>query len=94
MLPRALPKIFPVNLRAYYFEVYGRSLLAAVPFLIATWMIRTVVQPETLPRFFAWGALSLVAYLVPLWLVALSQGERTHLLRVIGRTPRGALAGS
>lgn len=94
VLPRALPKIFPLDLRAYYLEVYGRSLSAAVPFVIATWMIRTVIQPATLTSFFAWGALSLVAYLVPLWLIALSESERTHLLRVFGRTPRGALAGS
>ncbi len=94
ILPRALPGIFPVSLRAYYLEVYGRSLTAAVPFFIATWVIRTLIQPASLPSFFAWGALSLVAYLVPLWLIALSQGERTHLLRVLGRTPRGALAGS
>jgi O-antigen/teichoic acid export membrane protein len=94
VLPRALPKIFPVSLRSYYLEVYGRSLSAAVPFAIATWMIRTIVQPASLPTFFAWGALSLVVYLVPLWLIALSQGERTHLLRVLGWTPRGALAGS
>lgn len=94
VLPRALPRMFPVSLRAYYFEVYGRSLFAAVPFFIATWAIRTVIQPTTLTSFFGWGSLSLVAYLVPLWLIALSQGERTHLLRVLGLTPRRALVGS
>jgi hypothetical protein len=37
-----------------------------------------------------------IAYLVPLWVIALSEGERTHLLRVLRRTPPGAsaLAGS
>lgn len=96
ILPRALPKMFPFDLRAYYLEVYGRSLAAAVPFALATWMIATVVQPATMVSFFAWGGLSLVTYLGPLWVIALSENERTHLLRVLRRTPRdaSALAGS
>jgi O-antigen/teichoic acid export membrane protein len=95
VLPRALPRIFPVSLRAYYLNVYGRTLLAAVPFALATWAIRTIVQPATLPGFFAWGGLSLVAYAVPVWLIVLSSGERAHLARVVGRlTPRSVLASS
>jgi peptidoglycan biosynthesis protein MviN/MurJ (putative lipid II flippase) len=95
VLPRALPRIFPLSLRAYYFHVYGRTLLAALPFAATTWAIRTMVQPATLTAFFAWGGLSLVAYLVPLWLIVLSSGERAHLARAAGRlSPRRALASS
>ena len=89
-----LRKFRIVLFRAYYLNVYGRPLASAVPFFIATWLIRDVVRPATLPSFFAWAGLSVVTYLVPLWLVVLSQSERTHVLRVVGLAPRQALAGS
>jgi glycosyltransferase involved in cell wall biosynthesis/O-antigen/teichoic acid export membrane protein len=85
ILPRALPKIFPVNLRAYYGAVYGRTLLASVPFVLACWLVRTVVQPAGLASFFFWGLVSLPAYIGPAWLIALSGEERARALRVIGR---------
>jgi O-antigen/teichoic acid export membrane protein len=94
VLPRALPGIFPIDLRAYYANVYGRTLSAAAPFLLATWFIRTVVQPPSLVSFFAWGAASLVTYLVPVWFIVLSDEERTHLLRVVGRPRRPAVIGT
>ena len=62
ILPRKLPTILPVNLRSYYGEVYGRTLLASIPFVVACWLVRTVVQPASLPSFFFWGILSLPAY--------------------------------
>jgi O-antigen/teichoic acid export membrane protein len=88
VLPRALPKIFPVNLRAYYLNVYGRTLSAAVPFFIATWIIRTVVQPPNFTSFFAWGTVSMIAYVVPVWLLTLSADERAQLLRAVGMAER------
>ncbi len=63
ILPRTLPKIFPVDLRAYYVAVYGRTLLASVPFVVACWLVRTVVQPASLASFFFWGLVSLPAYI-------------------------------
>jgi O-antigen/teichoic acid export membrane protein len=86
ILPRALPKIFPVDLRAYYVNVYGRTLMASIPFAIATWTIRSVVQPASLLTFFVWGGLSLVAYIVPVWVIALSTDERARLVRIVGGT--------
>ena len=90
VLPRALPKIFPFDLRAYYLSVYGRTLLAAVPFVVACWLVRTVVQPTNLPSFFLWGFLCLLAYIAPAWSVALTAEERALAMRTIGRR-RGAL---
>jgi O-antigen/teichoic acid export membrane protein len=83
VLPRALPKVFPLDLRAYYVAVYGRTLLAAVPFALACWLVRTVVQPAGLPSFFFWGSVSLLAYIPPAWLIAMSGEERAQLLRAI-----------
>ena len=85
VLPRMLPKILPMNLRTYYAEVYGRTLLASVPFVVACWLVQTVAQPASLPAFFFWGILSLPAYIVPVWLIALSDEDRTRVLRAIGR---------
>jgi O-antigen/teichoic acid export membrane protein len=84
VLPRGLPKIFPIDLRAYYINVYGRTLAACIPFAIATWVIRAVVQPDTLLMFFVWGSLSLIAYVVPVWLIALSSDERARLRHTVG----------
>jgi O-antigen/teichoic acid export membrane protein len=82
VLPRALPRVFPVDLREYYRVVYARTLLAAIPFALACWFLRTVVQPHTLPSFFVWGLASLPFYVVPVWLITLNGDERLHLLRV------------
>lgn len=83
VLPRALPKIFPVELRPYYAAVYGQTLIAAIPFGVACWLVRTVVQPAGLLSFFLWGSATLIAYAVPAWFVALSHDERTYFLRTL-----------
>ena len=83
VLPRALPKIFPVELRAYYAAVYGQTLLAAVPFAVVCWLIQAVAQPASLLSFFLWGGASLVAYAPPAWFVALSSDERAHFVRAV-----------
>jgi peptidoglycan biosynthesis protein MviN/MurJ (putative lipid II flippase) len=88
ILPRSLPKVFPLDLGDYYRVVYGRTLLAALPFTLVCWLIRSVVQPPDLPSFFLWGFASVVAYFVPVWLIALSGDERLHLLRVARLGPR------
>lgn len=84
ILPRTLPRVFPINLRDYYWNVYGRTLLAAIPFVAATWAIRSIVQPASLVSFFLWGALSLLAYVPPVWLFALSGDDRSQLLLALG----------
>jgi len=84
ILPRTLPRIFPVSLRDYYLAVYGRTLAAAAPFFVVTWLIGSVIRPASLVTFFAWGMASLAAYAVPLWLHGLSDAERAHLLRATG----------
>ena len=55
----ALPKISPLNLRATTLVVYGRTLLASIPLVLACWLVRTVVQPAGLASFFFWGIVSL-----------------------------------
>jgi O-antigen/teichoic acid export membrane protein len=95
ILPATLPRSFPLNLRDYYAAVYGRTLPSALPFLVTTWLIRAFVQPPTMLSFFAWGAVSLIAYIVPIWLVAMNHEERARMLRVtrldamIGRSVKG-----
>jgi hypothetical protein len=34
--------------------------------------------------FFVWGSLSLIAYVVPVWLIALSSDERARLRHTVG----------
>jgi O-antigen/teichoic acid export membrane protein len=92
-LPRALPKLFPMNLRDYYLAVYGRTLLAAVPFAVATWLIATVVRPATLASFLAWGVASLAAYAAPVWFISMTDDERAHLRRMAGGRKPGKAAG-
>ena len=85
VLPRKLPKIFPIDLRAYYVNVYGRTLTAALPFFIAAWLVGRVVQPASLVAFFAWGAVCMIAYIVPVWLFALSTDERARIRHALSR---------
>jgi O-antigen/teichoic acid export membrane protein len=91
VLPRALPNIFPVDLREYYRTVYGRTLLAAVPFALVCWTIRDIVQPPNLPSFFLWGLASLVTYVVPVWLITLTDDERRHLSGMARIAPRASV---
>jgi O-antigen/teichoic acid export membrane protein len=84
-LPRKLPKIFPLDLRAYYMTVYGRTITAALPFFIATWLVSEAVQPASLAAFFAWGTACMIAYVVPVWFVALARDERQRILQSVSR---------
>ncbi len=88
ILPRALPQAFTVDLREYYRVVYARPLLAAVPFALICWIIRTSIQPPDLLSFFLWGTASLVTYLVPVWFISLNGDERLYFLRVAGLAAR------
>lgn len=89
VLPATLPKLFPISLRDYYVAVYVRPLAASVPFWIACWLVERVVRPGDLLSFLAWGVLSLVAYVVPCWLVALTGAERAHVSEaILRRVPR------
>lgn len=96
VLPRALPRLFPLDLRHYYLTVYGRSLAGAIPFAAATWAIGAVVRPSSLPAFLAWGMASLVAYAVPTWFISFSDEERSRLRGLLGgragRTPQPPIA--
>ncbi len=90
VLPRMLPRLFPIGLWDYYRSVYVRPLAASAPFWISGWLIAAVVRPNNLLLFFVWGTVSLVAYLVPCWLVALTPVERAHVVGAIRhRFPRG-----
>jgi O-antigen/teichoic acid export membrane protein len=87
VLPRALPRVFPVNLREYYVAAYGRTLLAAIPFALACVIVEQVVQPASLPGFLLWGIVIFPAYIGPVWLLALSADDRGQLARALGRRP-------
>lgn len=88
VLPRTMPKIFPFDLKEYYLIVYGRTMIAALPFSLACWLVRTVVRPADLVSFFFWGLISLITYIAPLWFVTLSVDERLQLLRALRIQPR------
>lgn len=90
ILPRALPKAFTVDLREYYRVVYGRPLLAAIPFALTCWIIRTA-QPADLPSFFLWVMSGLVTYVVPVWMISLNSDEHLHLMRVARLAPRAPI---
>ncbi len=77
ILPLVLPRLHPIDLGAYFRTVYVRPLLAAVPFAVACWIIRTVIMPASLPAFFGWIAVAMPVYLIPCWLIALTGDERT-----------------
>ncbi len=93
VLPRALPKLFPMNLRDYYVAVYARTLVAALPFVAATWFISAVVRPATMTSFLAWGFASLAAYAVPVWFISMNDEERSHLRRLAGGRGRARTSG-
>jgi O-antigen/teichoic acid export membrane protein len=79
VLPLILPKLLPLSLRQYYVWVYVRPFLASIPFGAATWLIATSIRPDTLVSFVAWGAASLVTYAIPVWFLAFSATERSHM---------------
>jgi O-antigen/teichoic acid export membrane protein len=84
-LPTGLPKRMPLELRAYYTWTYLRPLAASVPFVLACWAIERVIQPQTLLVFVVTGTASLVLYVIPCWLLALTAAERSRVLGVVQR---------
>lgn len=92
-LPSVLPRLFPINLRDYYVWTYLRPLVAAIPFALVCWYVDRIVQPANLITFMIAVGISLVAYVVPTWFLALTDPERMRatdaLLRRI-RTPSPA----
>ncbi len=83
ILPPVLARWVPIVLRDYYVATYVRPLLAALPFAAACWVIRYVVAPTDFIMFFASVALALVAYVIPVWFVALSPAERDRLIHAV-----------
>lgn len=92
LLPLALPRFFPIKLGHYYRTIYLRPLLASLPFVGACWLVVHGLDPRNLVTFFAGGLLSLVAYVVPCWAVALSPSERTRIQSAVQRRA-GRLSG-
>jgi O-antigen/teichoic acid export membrane protein len=90
-LPQKLPRIFPIDLRAYYINVYGRPLAAAVPFFVAAWFVAAVVKPASLVVFFAAATACMIVYVVPVWLIALTPDERARILEGVLRKKQSGL---
>ena len=76
ILPLALPQWIPIDLRTYYQSTYVRPGLASLPFAAACWYIAQVVVPGGYLSFFAWMTAAMPLYLVPIWFIALTAGER------------------
>jgi O-antigen/teichoic acid export membrane protein len=85
VLPSILPKLLPVDLREYYVSTYVRPILASLPFWFVCWIIDRVIEPQDFARFALSITVSLVTYLIPCWFLALSQLQRDHLRRAVGR---------
>ena len=85
ILPFVLSKWVSINLRDYYLTTYVRPFAAALPFLATCWWIDQVLRPATFVSFFAAGAASLVAYVVPCWLLVFSADERATLVDALAR---------
>ena len=76
VLPAAVPKLMPVDLKDYYLSTYLRPLLASIPFWVVCYAIDKVVAPTTLVMFLGTVGAGLIAYVVPCWFAALSEHER------------------
>jgi O-antigen/teichoic acid export membrane protein len=85
VLPSILPKLLPVDLREYYVSTYVRPILASLPFWFVCWIIDRVIEPQDFARCALSITVSLVTYLIPCWFLALSQLQRDHLRRAVGR---------
>ena len=73
---REMPQWIPIDLRTYYLSTYVRPGLASLPFAAACWYIAQVVVPGGYLSFFAWMTAAMPLYLVPIWFIALTAGER------------------
>ena len=91
-LPSLLPRFMPLDLKTYYVGTYLRPLVAAVPLMAACWAIDHVVQPGTLPLFFAWATAAILAYAAPCWLVVLTREERQRAVALVRERLRPARA--
>jgi hypothetical protein len=91
-LPGLMPKMLPVGLREYYVSTYFWPLMASLPFWITCLLIDRMIQPSTLVSFITIGTLSLVAYLVPTWFLALDPAERALVRGRLARPARAQAA--
>jgi O-antigen/teichoic acid export membrane protein len=83
ILPRLLPTIGPISLSDYYQWTYLRPALAAVPFALTCWALEHLLAPRDLVTFMVAGAFSLVSYVVPVAMLALTSEERAFAARTL-----------
>jgi O-antigen/teichoic acid export membrane protein len=84
-LPNLLPRLFPLKLGEYYMWTYLRPLGASVPFIATCWSIERYVRPAHLGTFFVAVAVAMIAYVVPIWFVALTAAERGRVVEIVRR---------
>lgn len=85
VLPWLLPRHVPLRLRDYYLRTYIRPMIGAVPFAVTCWAVAHYIAPDTLLRFFGWGAAAMVTYAVPAWFIGLAAEERARVRDLISR---------
>ncbi len=85
VLPVAMRRVLGISLRDYYVSTYFRPFLAAVPFTAACYVVDRFVSPASLRSFVPVMVLTLVAYAVPCWYLALTVAER----RAVAQRARG-----
>jgi len=84
-LPRLICRTVGLSLWAYFMGVYGRCIVAVVPFVAAAWLVERYVAPNNLLNFFAWVALITAFYLATVYLIALTSDERKWVQGFISR---------
>jgi O-antigen/teichoic acid export membrane protein len=101
VLPLTTVGVVKVRLSSYYVSTYGRPLLGAIPFGLACYWINAYIVPASLVTFFASVGAAMPLYLIGVWFVALTIGEREGLAVRVGRVVpwwsmgarRGAMSG-
>jgi O-antigen/teichoic acid export membrane protein len=85
VLPAATGRVLSVPLRTYYASTYVRPLAASIPFILTCGLIDRVLRPTTLATFLAAVCVGLTTYVVPCWVIALSEDERRSARQRLGR---------
>jgi O-antigen/teichoic acid export membrane protein len=84
-LPQYVCKKIGINVWVYFAGVYGRSFLAALPFVAGAWYIESVVSPQGMLQFFGAVFVNSLLYLISVYWVSLSADEKKWLRGFIAR---------
>ncbi len=75
-LPRAVSRTTGISVSAYVRSAYLRPLVAVLPFALACYWAREVLQVESLFMFFTELALLMPIYVLSVWTIAFNRSDR------------------